>query len=109
VTTTVINTPSVFPIRRLIVRVKMAKRLRKKGLSMPDPYVKALYNGTYQRSSTLKDTCDPKWEHDFELYAILFVRSFACFCFGFFLLLFLFLFLFCFGFVESSFFFFFFI
>lgn len=66
VTTTVISTPSVFPIRRLIVKVKMARRLRKKGISMPDPYVKALYNGTYQRSSTLKDTCDPKWEHDFE-------------------------------------------
>jgi len=48
------------------VKVKIVRRLKKKGLLDPDPYVKALYNGSYQRSTTLKSTTDPKFEHDFE-------------------------------------------
>lgn len=55
----------------------MAKRLAKKSaLTKPDPYIKAMYNGNYQRSTTLKSTCDPKFEHDFELYVLPLFSSF---------------------------------
>jgi Ca2+-dependent lipid-binding protein len=65
--TRVVQTPSIFPIRKLIIRaVRAARLINKKPLSKPDPYIKALFNGNYQRSVTLKSTYDPKFQHDFE-------------------------------------------
>jgi len=67
-TTKTIVQPSLFPIKRLLIRAKRAARLIKKSAlgTKPDPYIKSLFNGNYQRSTTLKATCNPKFEHEFE-------------------------------------------
>lgn len=68
-TTTITKTTiqrSVFPIKKLTIRVKRASRLIKKStFSKPDPYVKSIYQGNYQKTMCIKTTCDPTFEYDF--------------------------------------------
>jgi len=62
---------SKFPITRLIITVVRCRRLVKKDLSKSDPYVVVMHNQTRQKTTWLKNTQNPVYNHDFEFRGVL--------------------------------------